>query len=369
MTISRCVSQALTCLIFLQLPEHLTAADPAGPASTVAEDQETCHRHLEAIYKAIQAYREKNKDVPNWLSDLIPNFLQDTNLLICPVALRTGAGNPSRLTADPKFATSYSYQFCPVSMGSVWQGEEISMRTYQRKLMGQLGSDVPIVRCSLHDKVLNLSFGGRIFESSQNWEGNFAGVINPLALSPNRLAASEAAEFSGPPPSGAVALEGAAPWAKLLNSRIPARADAAKPGLIDLTGYYNAGLTETWHPPNDVSMGHRNDLSNLPRGLQKLSGVEFDVRGVIQLQGRTLQGWGAAFPEQVKGIKVKQAAKALHFLHGAGYQARDGTVIGYYIINYSSGPERRIPIVYGQDVRDWWYWETEPKTADHSRIA
>ncbi|MDB6129824.1 MAG: hypothetical protein JWM04_931, partial [Verrucomicrobiales bacterium] len=149
-----------------------------------------------------------------------------------------------------------------------------------------------------------------------------------------------------------------------LKDKIPARDPAAKPGMVDLTAYYNAVLTETWHPGNHISLERRNDLSNMPRGLQKFVGIEFDVRGLIQLLGRGPKGWGGVFPEQVEGIKIGKSAKVLHFLHGTGYQAKDGTTIGYYVVNYVSGPERKIPIIYGKDVRDWWYWQNEPQKAD-----
>jgi hypothetical protein len=63
---------------------------------------------------------------------------------------------------------------------------------------------------------------------------------------------------------------------------IPARAADAGNHLIDLTGYYHGALTETWHQgglPN-------NTLANLPSGIQIFGGIEFDVRGVVQLSGR-----------------------------------------------------------------------------------
>jgi hypothetical protein len=156
---------------------------------------------------------------------------------------------------------------------------------------------------------------------------------------------------------------------KDIRSKIPARDAAAKPGMVDLTDYYNAILTETWHPGNQISLQRRNDLSGMPRGIQKFSDIEFDVRGLVQLLGRGPKSWGGVFPEHVNGIKVGKSAKTLHFLHGTGYQAKDGTTIGYYIVNYETGPERKIPIVYGMDVRDWWFWENEPEKADRSKVA
>ena len=35
----------------------------------------------------------------------------------------------------------------------------------------------------------------------------------------------------------------------------------------------------------------------------------------------------------------------------------DGTQIGHYVVHYEDGATASIPIVYGQDVRDWWATE------------
>src|SRR5437660_2578137 len=59
---------------------------------------------------------------------------------------------------------------------------------------------------------------------------------------------------------------------------IPPRPDDAPPRLIDLSNYYNAALTESWHE----KIGG-NDLSELTPGARELAGTLFDVRGLIQL--------------------------------------------------------------------------------------
>src|SRR5206468_5961804 len=84
-----------------------------------------------------------------------------------------------------------------------------------------------------------------------------------------------------------------------LPPRIPARPAEAKAGMIDLSAYYNAPLNETWFPTNIIRSG--NDLSALPLGLQKFAGVEFDVRGLIQLSSSALEELGRQFPRQVNG--------------------------------------------------------------------
>src|SRR5205823_10340549 len=74
-------------------------------------------------------------------------------------------------------------------------------------------------------------------------------------------------------------------------------------------------------------------------------------------------------PDKVEGIKVggKVCAK-IHILHATEYGngdgtgdesnpsfIKDGTRIAEYRINYEDGKSESIPVVYGEDVRDWWY--------------
>ena len=120
------------------------------------------------------------------------------------------------------------------------------------------------------------------------------------------------------------------------------------PGEIDLTHYYNARLDESWHG------NQNNDLSSLPTGLQTFNNVQFDVRGIVQLGSRAPTA--KKFPPQIKGIKVRQKCRRLHFLHAAGYggPGSEGKQIGTYIIHFAIDQMRlEIPIVYGKDVRDW----------------
>jgi hypothetical protein len=129
---------------------------------------------------------------------------------------------------------------------------------------------------------------------------------------------------------------------------IPERLREAPAECVDLTEYYNAALLQTWHPgmPN-------NSLDMLPPGLLQLADVVFDVRGIIQLSGIDLRKAGGRYPEQINGIRVGKSCRQLHFLHAAGWHSPEGTRLGSYIVHYADGQEFVIPIVYGEDVRDW----------------
>jgi hypothetical protein len=132
---------------------------------------------------------------------------------------------------------------------------------------------------------------------------------------------------------------------------IPARDGNAGEHLLDLTAHYHGALTETWHKGGLAN----NTLANLPSGIQTFGGVEFDVRGVVQLSGRApVQALSVRFPKAIEGIAVGKSARRIHFLHAAGWSSPIGTVIGHYVVHYADGHAQEIPIVYGEDVRDWW---------------
>jgi|GEM_PF-2541536 len=137
-------------------------------------------------------------------------------------------------------------------------------------------------------------------------------------------------------------------------SKIPARDPKAEPQLADLSGQYNALLTEQWHPDANGVPAGANHLGSLPRGLQKLGGVQFDVRGVIQVTGTQAEFAGAAFPDAQTGLKIGRKCRRLHFLHGTGWGAEEGTTIGKYVLHYAGGEQATLNIVYGVDARDWW---------------
>lgn len=132
----------------------------------------------------------------------------------------------------------------------------------------------------------------------------------------------------------------------LLAYGIPPRHRDTPRNLLDLSTYYNAGLTLAWDP--DRLEG--NDLSELPRG-QKLAGVAFDLRGLVQLSGSL---WRDQYPESVPGIRLAQRCRRLHLLHSArGYLEQDGVPIAKYIVHYRDGQQAEIPVIYGEQIRLW----------------
>jgi hypothetical protein len=146
-----------------------------------------------------------------------------------------------------------------------------------------------------------------------------------------------------------------------LAKNIPVRDSQAKKEEVDLTLYYNASLTESWHT---AGIGH--DLALLPRGIQTLAGVPFDIRGLIQIG--SVSRAGEKYPKELSGIAVGLACQRLHLLHAAvsAYGTKEGTQIGSYIVRYANGQTREIPIVVGRDIADWF---SQPNEANQKFVV
>ena len=131
---------------------------------------------------------------------------------------------------------------------------------------------------------------------------------------------------------------------------IPARNANVPANLVDLTDYYNAPLTQSWHSPEEA----HNDLSELPRGVQKLGGSDFDIRGLIQI-GTTAAN-GLSYPNHIYDLPIRQRCRRLHFLHAAIFSAnaRAGDELGSYIFHYTDGRQVEMPIITGKDTGEWW---------------
>ncbi|MBI2928422.1 MAG: serine/threonine protein kinase [Verrucomicrobia bacterium] len=149
-----------------------------------------------------------------------------------------------------------------------------------------------------------------------------------------------------------------------LAGKIPARDPRAILNQLDLAAHYNVLLDEHWFGPEG------NDLASLPRGLQKLGDVEFDVRGLVQLASPEIRsGPVGEFPQGISGLGVGLKCARLHFLHGTIAGAGEGQEIGRYVVRYASGARHVVPIRYGVEVRDCWDWSGAPQETTNAAVA
>jgi hypothetical protein len=116
---------------------------------------------------------------------------------------------------------------------------------------------------------------------------------------------------------------------------IPCRSKQAIPDLMDLTSYYTSSLKE-------------GNLGSLPQGVHAFSRAAFDIRGMIQLAGTK----PSAYPDAVRGIAIHYKGEKIDFLHGAAGHAEEDSVIGDYVLHYVNGATKRIPLVYGRNIKN-----------------
>jgi hypothetical protein len=112
--------------------------------------------------------------MPDWLGDLVPQYLVDTNCLVCPLHARRGMPPDVFNTQDPKLSTCYAYEFCarlnPYSdpFGLAAPGD--TTKSWKTKQLAHYGSVVPVLRCGAHGPILNLTYGGERWETDVAWE-------------------------------------------------------------------------------------------------------------------------------------------------------------------------------------------------------
>jgi WD40 repeat protein len=139
----------------------------------------------------------------------------------------------------------------------------------------------------------------------------------------------------------------------------PQRRAGAPAALIDLTPYYTSTL-DTMLTPTAGAFDPDCDLVELPQGIVKLGGVEFDVRGAVLLRrvdpkaGAFDRMWDR-YPMQVSGIPIHRKITRLHALQACAFRPTPPAGrIGSYVWRYADGVACELPIRYGEDLSDWW---------------
>jgi hypothetical protein len=105
----------------------------------------------------------------------VPKYLSDTNCLICPVCARTGEKPDLSGMDDPKFTSSYFYEFnahtnmWPDAYGVASPGG--TMKEWKEKQLLRYGTIVPVLRCNMHAYFLDITFAGeRRADNDGEWE-------------------------------------------------------------------------------------------------------------------------------------------------------------------------------------------------------
>jgi len=123
----------------------------------------------------------------------------------------------------------------------------------------------------------------------------------------------------------------------------------AKLTFVDVQPKANQRLADDLHD----SPG--NNLANVPQGEQQMGEDRFRIgEKFIHLRGEH----AAEMPQSVE-ITVGTSADRIHILHSTGYgegdpEMADGSEIATYVIHYTDKGAERIPVRYGEELRDWW---------------
>ncbi len=202
-------------------PAALIAVKPAGNTagpgrSSVRKEspeieklKEIERQNLGRIRDGIFAYRKKYGTYPEYLSQLSPEFVTQ-GTLVSPKE-RTG-GAASILSSDhpdPGMKkSSYGYEFSNLEFRDGRTFAEI--KEIQR---ADWGDAIPLLRVFGYDKVINMSWGGEIYETELNWEWDSAtlDMVDKLGWGPG-LQVGEMAKVRVMGPDG-TPLGGAKVWA------------------------------------------------------------------------------------------------------------------------------------------------------------
>lgn len=294
------------------------------PVAAADKDRDACARNLQTIWNGIQQYRGQHKKLPVHLSELVPDFVSNPSVMICPVTRRTGEIKNLGFS-DPKLSSSYIYEFGSFKVPDMGESDGMTLRDWRKLQMGQVGSIVPILRCMHHPKVLNMSFDGKVYETTGDWEAELANLVDPDSLSPKNLLAE--AEF------------------------FATGIRAARIKTIDISKYYNVTLTDALHDKNP----NGPSLRNFPPGRNKFLGIPFEVSGAVHLYGKGLVNiFPDKYPTNVTDIAINESAERVHFLLGAGYNQPTGQKVGTITIHYEDGQTTDIILLYDVQLRDWW---------------
>lgn len=133
---------------------------------------------------------------------------------------------------------------------------------------------------------------------------------------------------------------------------IPPRDPSTPVALLDLTPYYTFGLSEVFLPSAYPS----GDYTWVPRGLQRLLGVDYDLRGGVRLEGTDRMrfefepiGSHAPATQQTSPMRI-DAVDALVLRD----DSENDPHVAQVRLDYMGGTHADIPLDFGKDT--WTYW-------------
>jgi hypothetical protein len=197
-----------------------------------------------------------------------------------------------------------------------------------------LGERAPLLRLRLRDgRWLNVSGTGWIYESGLYWETEFVDLL-PRPYSDSRVIVHD----SRPIPQ-----------------RARQRSALCTAAQLDLTVRCNAIPTTPWFfgPIEERTLPSFGPW--LHDGVLDLDGIRFDVRGVIQIEGRLSPKGGEnvryehSYPHRVLGVPVGRKAETLHILAGTVTRAQKGDSVAMLRLHFGKDSEE-VALRYGEQL-------------------
>jgi 5-hydroxyisourate hydrolase-like protein (transthyretin family) len=142
-------------LLILSASPRLRADDAADKAQDIAQ--------MKKVWEALMAFKKAKGALPDKLSELVPEFLPDPKVLVSPKDDGNEQNGPLT-TKDQKHPSSYGYE---------WGSQpfrQLSFKQVKTAQLEEFGPVIPLLRCFLHDKALNISHAGDFYETEINWE-------------------------------------------------------------------------------------------------------------------------------------------------------------------------------------------------------
>jgi serine/threonine protein kinase len=142
------------------------------------------------------------------------------------------------------------------------------------------------------------------------------------------------------------------------------RSTLASQKPVDLSGFYNAALTDDW-----MRDFEGNNLATLPPGWHRFARAYFMVHGLIQLRGAYSESRQLDYPAAVEAIPVRRRCTRLYFLHGTVWPTERSQHVAAYVVHYFDGRQEEIPVRYGEEIKNWWWASGDAVTVDHAALA
>ncbi len=122
------------------------------------------------------------------------------------------------------------------------------------------------------------------------------------------------------------------------NLSSPLRDPGTPAELLDLSRYYSSISS------GDFRLDEMFDLHQMPSGVQRLLGVDFDIRGLVQFPNYTMVAMD--FPQRVDSISVPEEVAALDLLVGGYFPAAAGEASAEVTLQYRDGGTLQLPLRY-----------------------